>query len=161
MARGWRGPVLAALLFAGCGGGASSTTTVGAKGHEPPLKAAEATVRARGYYPTDISAYDPRASLAVILGVKKGSADATAQRAFFFANGRLAGTDTPTDSSGIRIASVRAPVIGLEYALYSKTDPQCCPTGGSATVRYRWDGERVEPLDRIPPGSFEVGRSRR
>ena len=161
MTWGWRGPVLVALLFAGCGGGSSSTATVGASGHEPPLKAAEATVRSRGYYPTDVSAYDPKASLAVILGVKKGSADATAQRAFFFADSRLVGTDTRNDSSGIRIAFARPPVIGLEYALYSARDPQCCPTDGSAAVRYRWDGERIVPLARIPPSSFSAGRSRR
>jgi hypothetical protein len=158
-----RSPLALIALFlapSGCGGG-SATTTVGATGHQLPLKTAEARVRSRGYYPTDVSAYDPRASLAAIIGVRMGSADATAQRAFFFADGRLVGTDTRNDSSGIRVAAVHPPVIGLAYALYGAKDPQCCPTDGTATVRYRWNGKRIVPLDPVPPSSFSAASSRR
>jgi hypothetical protein len=151
---------LFALAVEGCGG-ASTTTTVGPTGHQPPLHAAEATVRSHGYFPVDVSAYDAKASLAAIVAVRKGSADATAQRAFFFADGRFAGNDTAKDSSGIRVAFARPPVIGLTYALYAARDPQCCPTDGATTVRYRWNGKRVVPLEPIPPSSFSVGKSRR
>jgi LppP/LprE lipoprotein len=149
------------LAVAGCGSGGGSTTTVGATGRQPPLHAAEATVRSHGYFPVDVSAYDAKASVAAIVAVRKGSADATAQRAFFFAGGHFAGNDTAKDSSGIRVAFARPPVIGLTYALYAARDPQCCPTDGATTVRYRWNGKHVVPLDPIPPSSFSAGKSRR
>jgi hypothetical protein len=152
--------VTAALLAAtaalfGCGGGSTGTTGL------PPLRNAEASVRARGYFPIDASAYDPRAPLAAIVGVRKGSADASAQRAFFFAAGHLVGTDTRTDSARIRVALMRPPVIALRYELFRPRDPQCCPTAGSATVRYRWSGARLEPLDPVPPSSYSAAGSRR
>jgi hypothetical protein len=118
-------------------------------------------VRARGYFPADTSGYDAGASIAVVVGVRKGSADGTAQRAFFFAGGRLAGTDAPTDSAGISIAWARPPVIALRYELFDPRDAQCCPSGGSATVRYRWDGNRVGALDPVPPSSYSARGSRR
>jgi hypothetical protein len=99
--------------------------------------------------------------LAAIIGVRKGSADATAQRAFFFARERFAGIDARSDSAGIRVAFARPPVIALRYQLFDPKDPQCCPTGGSATVRFRWDGRRVEPLDPLPPSSYSAPGSRR
>jgi hypothetical protein len=97
----------------------------------------------------------------VIIGVRKGSADATAQRAFFFADGRFIGPDSASDSAGIRVAFARPPVIALQYKLFNPKDPQCCPTGGSATVRYRWNGRRLVPLDRLPPPSYSAAGSRR
>ena len=125
------------------------------------LPAAEATVRSHGYNPVDASAYLPAAPLSVIVGVRKSSGDGTAQRAFFFADGRFVGTDTPDDSSGIRVAFARPPVIALTYALYDPKDPQCCPSAGSTTVPYRWTGERLEPQRQIPPSSFSAHGSRR
>ncbi len=144
---------LASAALAGCGGSSTAPTL--------KLSAAEAAVRSRGYYPVDTSAYDPGADLSVIVGVRKGSGDGTAQRAFFFADGSLVGTDARDDSSGIRIASARPAVIALEYALYDPKDPQCCPSAGSATVPYRWDGERVQPEEPVPPSSFSASGSRR
>ncbi len=144
---------LASVALAGCGGSSTAPTL--------KLSAAEAAVRSRGYYPVDPSAYEPGAALSVILGVRKGSGDGTAQRAFFFADGRLVGTDTRDDSSGIRIAFARPAVIALEYALYDPRDPQCCPSAGSATVPYRWEGERLRPEKAVPPSSFSAFGSRR
>jgi LppP/LprE lipoprotein len=117
-------------------------------------------VRSRGYLPATGS-YDPGASVTALIGVKKGSADGTAQRAFFFADGRFIGTDTADDSAGIRLAHSRPPVIALSYELFEPNDAQCCPTGGVATVRYRWDGQRLAPLDPIPPASYSARGSRR
>ena len=152
--------LLAALAaLAACGGGSTPGGTATATA--PPLRKAEATVRARGYFPVDVSVYDPHAPLAAVIGVRKGSADASAQRAFFFADGRFVGNDTSSDSARIGIAFARGTVIGLRYALFDARDPQCCPSGGSATVRYRWDGHRVEPLDRVPPGAYALDGSRR
>jgi LppP/LprE lipoprotein len=140
------------------GGGASSGV---ANGPPPPLSRALAIVRQRGYFPTDTSGYGSGASPAVLLAVREGSADGTAQRAFFFAAGRFVGTDTPDDSAGIRVDSARPPVIALAYRLFDPKDPQCCATAGATTVRYRWNGRRVVPLDPIPPSSISAHDSRR
>jgi hypothetical protein len=118
-------------------------------------------VRKRGYYPTDTSGYGSGTPPAVVLGVRKGSADGTAQRAFFFAAGRFVGTDTADDSAGIRIDSARPPVIALAYRLFDPKDPQCCATAGTTIVRYRWDGRRIVPLEPIPPSSISARGSRR
>ena len=155
------------VTLAGCGSsgtatsGSTTSSSVGATADEPPLAKAESIVRTRGYFPTDTSGYDRRASLAVLIGVRKGSADGTAQRAFFFAGGRLVGTDTASDSAGIRVDRARAPVIALGYELFDPKDAQCCPTGGATTVRYRWNGSRVVALDPIPPSSYAARGSRR
>ena len=150
--------LLAALAaLAACGGGSTPGGTAAA----PPLRRAEATVRARGYFPVDVSAYDQHAPFAAIIGVRQGSADASAQRAFFFASGRFVGDDASSDSARIGVAFARPSVIALRYALFDARDPQCCPSGGSATVRYRWNGQRVEPLDRVPPSSYTTAGSRR
>jgi hypothetical protein len=160
---------LGAVAIAGCGGGSTRSAAGGGTSHDaagsgsppPPLARALAIVRQRGYFPTDTSGYEPRNSPAVLLGVRKGSADGTAQRAFFFAAGHLVGTDTSDDSAGIRIDSVSPPVIALAYRLFDPGDPQCCATAGTTIVRYRWEGRRVVPLDPIPPSSISARGSRR
>jgi hypothetical protein len=149
--------VCVAALLAGCGGSA----TVGSTTAPLKLKAAAHLVSRRGYFAADASAYRPGAPLSAIIGVRKSSGDGTAQRAFFFAGGKLVGTDARDDSSGIRVAFVKPSVIGLTYALYNPRDPQCCPRAGAATVPFRWDGERVVPERPLPPSSFSARSSRR
>ena len=41
-------------------------------------------------------------------------------------------------------------VITLSYTLYGPTDPNCCPTGGTQSVRFQWNGTSLTPLDPIP-----------
>jgi len=140
---------------------ATATTTAPATTTQPPLSDAEAVLAKQGYQDADPGTYDQHQSLAVLIGIRTGSADATAQRAFFFADGRFIGTDTSDDSAGVRVGYQRPPVIDLQYALYRPKDPQCCATGGKATVRYQWNGTKLEPLDPIPPSSFKAALSRR
>jgi hypothetical protein len=125
------------------------------------LSDAEAVLAKQGYQDADPATYDQHQSLAVLIGIRTGSADATAQRAFFFAGGGFIGTDTSDDSAGVRVGYQRPPVIALQYALYRPKDPQCCATGGKATVRYQWNGTKLEPLDAIPPSSFKAALSGR
>jgi len=105
--------------------------------------------------------FDPSRNLNVLLGVRTGSADGTAQQAFFFWHGRYIGTDTSDISAGIRLASQTDDTATLVYRLYNPQDPQCCSTAGQATVRYRYDGSRLVPLDPIPPSSSTERSSRR
>jgi LppP/LprE lipoprotein len=138
------------------GGGGSPTTVA-----QPSLSAAERTVVHRGYDVADLSDYRQDAPLAVLIGVRHGSADGTAQQAFFFAGGRYIGTDTSEDSAGIRVASQRDSTVTLTYALYAPGDAMCCPSDGQANVRYHWTGKSLEPLDPIPPNSDGAANSRR
>ncbi len=122
---------------------------------------AVAKVRELGFTVADTSQYDPNRTLNVLVGVRTGSADGTAQQAFFFVNDSYVGTDTSDTSAGVSVAWQNDTTSALSYQLYSSSDPQCCPTGGSATVRFHWDGTKLTPLDPIPPSSYSDDHSRR
>jgi hypothetical protein len=97
----------------------------------------------------------------VLLGIRKESATAYAQKAFFFLGPRYLGTDTKNESAGINYAGQSDLTVSLTYALYRPDDANCCPTGGEKTVRYQWSGERLVPLDGIPSDSLDAPLSRR
>jgi hypothetical protein len=136
-------------------------TTIPAPAANPSAEQAVSTVRAKGYDVEDTGTYDESARLSVLIGVLKGSADGTAQKAFFFADGRFIGTDTADQSANIQVATQSDDTIGLRYALYNKKDPQCCPTDGAVVVDFHWDGSSLKPLQAIPPSSYSVSGSRR
>jgi serine/threonine protein kinase len=116
------------------------------------LDSAEAVVMAAGYtpYQDDGEFWDPQAPINVILGTLTGSADGHSNWAFFFAGNRYIGHDAPTPSWQLAIQSRTQTVITLAYQIYGPTDPTCCPTGGTQTVRYQWNGSKLVPLDPIP-----------
>ena len=113
---------------------------------------AVAKLRAEGYRADDPADYDAGATLRVLVGTRLDSGDGYAKRAFFFVGGRYIGTDTSDDSANIRVEDTGGDTVTLAYALYGPNDALCCP-GGTATVRYRWNGSRLVPLDPIPPRS--------
>jgi hypothetical protein len=139
--------------------GTATTTPVPAP--NPPVAQAVAEVKAKGYVVADTGSYNPDQPLSVLIGVLKGSADGTAQKAFFFADGRLIGTDTADVSANVQVATQSADTVGLRYALYKRKDPQCCPTDGAVVVDYNWDATSLKPLQAIPPSSFSADGSRR
>jgi LppP/LprE lipoprotein len=47
--------------------------------------------------------------------------------------------------------------IALLYVLYRDVDPECCPTGGGAVVRYRLEKGHIRRLDPLPPSAFRQG----
>lgn len=113
---------------------------------------AVAKVWAQGYRPDDASEYDSSHTLRVLVATRANSGDGYAKRAFFFVGGRYLGTDTSDDSAQIRVENQSDTTVTLAYALYGRNDALCCP-GGTATVRYQWNGSRLAPLDPIPPRS--------
>jgi LppP/LprE lipoprotein len=143
------------------GGAAGTTTATAPPAANPPVAEAVADVKAKGYAVADTGTYDPEQRLSVLIGVLKGSADGTAQKAFFFADGRLIGTDTADVSANVQVATQSADEIGLRYSLYKGKDPQCCPTDGAVIVDYSWDGTSLKPLQAIPPSSISADGSRR
>jgi LppP/LprE lipoprotein len=119
------------------------------------LATAKAVVLSHGYtpYPNTRKHWHNAAPLNVIVGTATGSADGYNTWAFFFVNGHFIGTDTKDSSAGIRVAWSHGTTIALTYVLYNQNDPMCCPSAGTATVRYHWTGSHLVALDPIPPGS--------
>jgi hypothetical protein len=125
------------------------------------LAAAGAAVRARGFTPTDPSAYHASQTLRVLLGTRHASSGSATQRAFFFVNGRFIGTDSSADSARVKVVSQADTEVTLAYALYRRSDPQCCPGGGSARVRFQLNNGALVALDPIPASSTSAASSRR
>jgi hypothetical protein len=77
--------------------------------------------------------------------------DGRDQHIWFFVRGRFVGTDGAGSSRSILGMWRDDRRIAFMYVLYRGGDPACCPTGGGALVRFRWNGSRVVPLDARPP----------
>lgn len=99
--------------------------------------------------------------LHVLIGMKTGTADGYDKRAFFFYQGKYLGTDTNSISARINSPWRDDKTIALEYTLYKKDEPLCCPTGGSKVVRFQWDGTKLNALDPIPTDDWDADFSRR
>jgi len=117
-------------------------------------------VAREGYVVRDPRTYDAGASLRVLLGARNGADDD--YRAFFFLNDRYLGTDTLQPSAApLSVVRQDGSTVALQYSLFRLGDSTCCPSGGTAVVRYRWSGERLEPLDPIPDNQINAPFSRR
>jgi hypothetical protein len=89
--------------------------------------------------------------LNVLTATCTGSATGYCQNAFFFVNNSYIGTDTSSPDIGVSIASWQnGTTVALNYPLYEPSDANCCPTGGTRTVRFNWNGSRLLPLDPLP-----------
>ena len=80
-------------------------------------------------------AWDAAAPLNVIIATGVGSTDG-GEQAFFFANGKLIGSDTAETSTGITASRLSNDLFAIRYSLYNTGDPRCCPTGGTNSVRF-------------------------
>ena len=153
-------------------GGAGADVPAGATSAAPAamtLDAAQAAVQQQGYAgacsaaaPACAGAADVTAAwcdacpLHLIIGVVTPSADGYVQRAFFFTDHYI-GTDARTPSATIGFVSRTADTVTLRYPLYQSGDRMCCPSGGAADVRFRWDGQQLTPLDPIPSDAQRDG----
>jgi hypothetical protein len=107
--------------------------------------AAVAELRRQGYTPVRLADWHPRQSLRVLLGTQGGQ-----RRAFFFVGRRYIGNDTTTPSSKLRVGKQDKRSVTLVYSLWRRGDRACCPHGGTARVRFRWDGGQLRPQSAIP-----------
>jgi LppP/LprE lipoprotein len=109
------------------------------------LAAAEAFVRSQPAFSTlrpDFTdtnrVWRPSAALHVVHATPAGGADYGGDYYYFLVNGNLVGqrffakatSDTPLDDVTFTVT----------YAVYQPGDPHCCPTGGTRTARFRWNG---------------------
>jgi hypothetical protein len=89
------------------------------------------------------------------------AADGHDQHVYFFDHGRLVGSDGLGTSSEVLGLWRDRTTFAFMYVLYRPIDALCCPTGGGAIVRFRWNGRRFQPLDKPPPrqnGTVPRGR---
>ena len=118
-------------------------------------RAAVAEVRAAGYEPVELAAYEPGHTLRVLVG-RPRQGMTPGLRAFFFVRGRYIGNDALTPSMKLEVAEQRDTEITLVYSLFVAGDRPCCPTGGDSEVRFRWDGDTLTPRDAIPLESQRI-----
>jgi hypothetical protein len=146
-------------------GTTTGTTTTAAPPPSPSapltLHAAEQTLAARGFAALTERDFRPDQPLKVLVGVRRGSADARTQQAFFFVGDRFIGTDTSDASAGISVVDQGPDRITLAYELYKPPDAMCCPSAGMAQVTYRWTGTRLQPQGAIPSSAAAAATSRR
>lgn len=109
-------------------------------------------VQSHHYTPVDQTPpWYPQHTLNAIVGYPSDSADGHSQFVFFFVGNKYIGTDTGEPSTGVQYVSGANTTVTVKYFLYRSADPLCCPTGGTAAVRYQWNGHKLMPLDPIPP----------
>ena len=114
--------------------------------------AAVGQMRSQGFEPVAISTYDPRRALRVLIGRPKASSTGVrGRRAFFFEREQYLGTDAASPSLRLKVASQKGNQITLAYTRFAVGDKPCCPSDGTVRVRFKLDGERLTPMDPIPP----------
>ena len=86
------------------------------------------------------------APLNVIVAARTSSVDGL-RRAFFFHDGKFAGTDSPQGSMALSARRLGANEIVLSYGLYKGGEPMA----KSDDVRFYWNGDHVVPLTPVPP----------
>jgi serine/threonine protein kinase len=111
---------------------------------------AEAVLGDYSYTPAPDSLWNSTAPLNEVTGQSAGAADGNT-RVFFFFDGNYIGSDTPDGSAGVQVTRLSSTEFLLIYSLYNPSDPRCCPTGGTASVRFSWTGIKLRTLDPVPP----------
>lgn len=110
-------------------------------------------VKRHGYNPVNKRQYKHAHKLRLLIGRKVFGCCAVGRKAFFFVRKRgFERTDVRRPSgTGLRVAWQQNRTVALRYGpLYRKGDASCCPSGGTRTVRFRWNGVAVKVLDPIP-----------
>lgn len=85
--------------------------------------------------------WQPGATLNVIHATPTGTASYGGDFYFFFVNGYLVGQETFT--SAVTSQIIDAQTFAVTFNVYLPTDPHCCPTGGTSTVQFWWDGGSI------------------
>jgi hypothetical protein len=108
-------------------------------------------LRSQGFEPVALADYHPRQSLRVLIGRPKAETGVRGRRAFFFVRGDYLGTDAAEPSLRVRVLRQRENRITLAYRLFAPGDKPCCPTAGTAKVRFTMADGQLVPEDAIPP----------
>jgi hypothetical protein len=101
--------------------------------------AAVAELRRQGFTTLSVSDYDYKATLRVLIGRPVGDA-AGGSYAFFFLKDRYLGKDSTTPSTKLSVAKTGKSQVTLAYET----------SAGRTKVRFKLEGETLQPLDAIP-----------
>jgi len=102
--------------------------------------AAVAELRRQGFTTLHVGDYDYKATLRVLVGRPVGDA-AGGSYAFFFLKDRYLGKDSTTPSNKVSVAKTGKNQVTLSYET----------SAGRTKVRFKLEGETLQPLDEIPP----------
>jgi hypothetical protein len=116
------------------------------------LAAAVGLVKAHGYSVGETSTYRPEQTLRVLVGTRAGGE----QQAFFFVDGRYAGTDTSEPSASVKVVGQSDTEVTLAYPVY-KSGEELGKPSGEKTVRFQLNNGRLVALDPIPSASARNG----
>ncbi|MFY9614209.1 MAG: protein kinase [Candidatus Dormiibacterota bacterium] len=160
------------LLLVLCGGGglllaanskssptpsaeASASGDVTVKG----MSAADATKVAsdQGFPKCDAQGYEPTNTLHVLIC---NPPDGNGEKVYFFTD-KFVGADAQDPSAKVDFGTQQDSEIAITYTLFKAADADCCPTGGTATVRFHWDGSQLNALDQLPTSDTSKDGSRR
>ena len=85
------------------------------------------------------------AVLHVIHATVSGSASYAGDYYYFFVDGNLVGQEYFTyGAPGVHPDSN---TFVVDFQVFNPGDPHCCPSGGTASVRFNWDGSSLHTLD--------------
>ena len=120
--------------------------------------AAADLMRNQGFEPVSVKTWKPKLTLRVLIGRPSG-AEMGGKRAFFFVDEQLVGTDSPNPTQRLKVLRNTMTQVILRYTLYKQGDKPCCPKGGTADVRFRWDGAQLVTRDPVPPPTARIAVS--
>ena len=121
----------------------------------PLIQAAEAYVQTQSdvagssfqFLGPDLT-WRPAATLHVLRATPSTAASYGGDYYFFFVNGNPVSRQYFTGAMSEQ--GLDDTTFSVTYRVYHPGDPHCCPTGGTATVRFRWNGSAVVALDPMP-----------
>jgi hypothetical protein len=103
-------------------------------------KAAVDQVRSQGFTTLRLSDYDFKARLRVLIGRPVGDAGGGSY-AFFFDRQTFLGKDSTSPSTKVRVSKSGRTTVTLAYDT----------SAGRAKVRFKLEGQTLQPLDAVPP----------
>ena len=115
------------------------------KAQRAARNAAVAELQKQGYKPVRLADWHARQTLRVLIGTQGGL-----RRGFFFAGRRYIGNDATTPSGKLRVGKQGKRSVSIVYSVWRSGDKACCPKGGTVTIRFVWQGGRLQPQSAIP-----------
>ena len=139
---------------------ASTTVRASTSLQQDPLARAKAILKARGYRAVNEEQYASAVNLRVLVG--RSDSNPPRERVFFFLGGdRWLGYDAKEPSGHIEVVHQDGQAVQVVYSLYRPGDSDANPTGGTKTVTFKWNGDKLVPLDEIPTSDPAAPLSRR
>lgn len=104
---------------------------------------------------SDPSALGNCPELLWLIATPGGATASTPEHVVFFHDGRFLGTGTSQPYSYTSVVDSTVDSVSVEYKWLGPDDANCCPTGGPATVTYRWNGESVVMEQPLPQAMLD------